>query len=331
MSDSNKTLIKALAALLILSAASRSVSAPLKPDALLSQSPNPTSFPLPSAVSSGTTVNAISPDATGVTPAVKGELPGWLGWLLLPLFGGGLWWLARGRGADSISASPAAVPPSVPAPPAAMPAAAPVGTAALGATAAGAAMISDASDTELSDTEPSDIEPLDTEPLDTEPLLNRATVVDDSRIILTLRTANAAYAYWEAPEVSKAALQDQGGRKFQLRVHDVTDLDVADLNADQPPHSTQVYDLSGTEQDYHVAIPQSDRDYLAEIGYETAEGNWLKLARSSPVGISAAIGGISPKVTAGGAVAGAVAGADEGDRPAGFLDPLEDSTPPGLP
>jgi len=116
-----------------------------------------------------------------------------------------------------------------------------------------------------------------------EPLLDPATVVDDSRIILTARAANDAYAYWEAPEASKAALQDQGGRNFQLRIYDATEIDLDD----HPAHSVQVYGLQGFESDHHVSIPAVDRDYVAEIGYETAEGGWLKLARSNAVRITA--------------------------------------------
>jgi phosphate transport system substrate-binding protein len=133
-----------------------------------------------------------------------------------------------------------------------------------------------------------------------------------NRIILTPRNSEAAYAYWEAPEVNKAALRERGGRNLQLRIYDATDLDLDT----QPAHSVQTYDVSEVDQDRHVPIPQPERDYVAEIGYDTADGEWLKLARSAPIRVHApklpevapivapAIGGVA---LAGAAIAKAVA------------------------
>ncbi|BAU43919.1 DUF4912 domain-containing protein [Leptolyngbya sp. O-77] len=100
-----------------------------------------------------------------------------------------------------------------------------------------------------------------------------------SRIVLTPRNAEDAYAYWEAPEAHKADLKRQGGRDLKLRIYDVTDIDLDR----QPAHSVQEYDVAETDQDRHVPIMASDRDYLAEIGYTTSDGRWLKLARSNSV------------------------------------------------
>ncbi|GAB4461119.1 MAG: hypothetical protein OHK0037_09530 [Elainellaceae cyanobacterium] len=103
--------------------------------------------------------------------------------------------------------------------------------------------------------------------------------VPASRIVLTPRNSEDAYAYWEAPEAHKADLKRQGGRDLKLRIYDVTDIDLDR----QPAHSVQEYDVAETDQDRHVPIMAGDRDYLAEIGYTTSDGRWLKLARSNSV------------------------------------------------
>jgi ABC-type phosphate transport system substrate-binding protein len=107
--------------------------------------------------------------------------------------------------------------------------------------------------------------------------------VPASRIVLTPRNSEDVYAYWEAPESHKADLKRQGGRDLKLRIYDVTDIDLDR----QPAHSVQEYDVAETDQDRHVPIMASDRDYLAEIGYVTSDGRWLKLARSNSVRVPA--------------------------------------------
>ncbi len=106
-----------------------------------------------------------------------------------------------------------------------------------------------------------------------------------SRIILTPRRSDDAYAYWEAPEAHKAELRQKGGQDLTLRVYDVTDID---LNR-QPAHSTQDYSVADLDQDHHVPIPAAERDYLAEIGYLTPDQKWLALARSNTVRVPATI------------------------------------------
>jgi phosphate transport system substrate-binding protein len=113
------------------------------------------------------------------------------------------------------------------------------------------------------------------------PLSDRSMLKRDCRIILVPRNTRDAYAYWEIADEYKAAARIQGGRRFVLRIHDVTNLDIEH----QSPHSTQEYPCNEREQDKHVAIPASDRDYLAEIGYYTDDGRWLSIIRSFDVHI----------------------------------------------
>jgi ABC-type phosphate transport system substrate-binding protein len=103
----------------------------------------------------------------------------------------------------------------------------------------------------------------------------------DSRIVLLPRDPQAAYAYWDVPNDHKAELRRQGGQQLALRLCDVTDIEINQ----QPPHSMQQYDCDEMARDWHLPIPVSDRDYVAEIGYLTAAGGWLLLARSQPVRI----------------------------------------------
>ncbi len=113
----------------------------------------------------------------------------------------------------------------------------------------------------------------------------------DCRMILVPRSVKEAYVYWEVSDAYKAEARRQGGQTLTLRVHDVTN-----LNPDyQAPHYTQEYLCSEQDFDKHVSVPigdlQSDpygyRDFLAELGYYTADNRWIGIVRSFPVHISA--------------------------------------------
>jgi phosphate transport system substrate-binding protein len=106
----------------------------------------------------------------------------------------------------------------------------------------------------------------------------------ENRIILTPRRGNDAYAYWEISDEAKAALKRQAGNNLSLRLYDVTggiDLDK------QAPNSVQQFDCDELAQDRHLTVNTSNRDYIAELGYETSDGRWLKLARSAATRVPA--------------------------------------------
>lgn len=113
---------------------------------------------------------------------------------------------------------------------------------------------------------------------------SRTDMGAESKIILVPRSADAAYAYWEVAEVHRDALKAEGGRTLALRIHDATNLEL-DY---QTPHSTQEYVLADSDLDKHVPIFVPDRDYVAELGYLTDQGNWLQLIRSLHVRVPAA-------------------------------------------
>ncbi|MGB3615537.1 MAG: DUF4912 domain-containing protein [Elainellaceae cyanobacterium] len=97
-----------------------------------------------------------------------------------------------------------------------------------------------------------------------------------SQIILVPSSPLRAYVYWEISEAQRALLKEQGGRHLKLRVHDATGLDI-DY---QPPHHTMEFNCQESDRDCHVVIPTGDRDYIAEVGYTTDDGDWLRIIRS---------------------------------------------------
>ncbi|MTJ10074.1 MULTISPECIES: DUF4912 domain-containing protein [unclassified Anabaena] len=103
----------------------------------------------------------------------------------------------------------------------------------------------------------------------------------ESRIVLLPRDPQWAYTYWDIPNDHKEELRRQGGQQLALRIYDVTDLDL-DY---QSPHSIQEYPADELAREWYLPIPVSDRDYIIDVGYRTADGGWLVLARSARVHI----------------------------------------------
>lgn len=100
-----------------------------------------------------------------------------------------------------------------------------------------------------------------------------------SRVVLKTRNAQEVEAFWDIAPDERQAARQQGGEKLALRLYDVTDIDLDD----QSPHSIQQFDCDELTQRQRIPIGLGDRDYLAEIGYLTANQQWLALARSSHV------------------------------------------------
>jgi hypothetical protein len=101
----------------------------------------------------------------------------------------------------------------------------------------------------------------------------------ESRIVLLPRDPQWSYAYWDVPNEHKEELRRQGGQQLALRIYDITD-----INLDyQSPHSIQEYPCDEMAREWYLPMPVSDRDYVVDIGYRSADGRWLVLARSAPV------------------------------------------------
>ncbi|MCS6782472.1 MAG: DUF4912 domain-containing protein [Gloeomargarita sp. SKYBB_i_bin120] len=103
----------------------------------------------------------------------------------------------------------------------------------------------------------------------------------ESRIVLMPRDPQWAYAYWDIPNEAREERRKQGGQQLALRLYDVTNINLEV----QAPHSVQEYACDELAREWYLPIPVSDRDYVVEIGYRTADGRWLSLARSAAVRI----------------------------------------------
>lgn len=103
----------------------------------------------------------------------------------------------------------------------------------------------------------------------------------ESSIVFTPRTPKWAYVSWYVSENEKEAAQAKGGTILAVRLYDATDIDLSY----QIPPLVEQYECEEIICDSYVAIPISNRDYMAEIGYMTNNHTWLCLARSSKVRI----------------------------------------------
>ncbi len=101
----------------------------------------------------------------------------------------------------------------------------------------------------------------------------------ESRIVLLPRDPKWAYTYWDVSNEHKEELRQQGGQRLMIRLYDVTDVDLSSA----APHSMQQQDCHEMARSWYLEMPVSDRDYIAEIGYLTADDRWLLLARSASI------------------------------------------------
>ena len=95
-----------------------------------------------------------------------------------------------------------------------------------------------------------------------------------SQVFLVPRDAQNAYVHWDVAQADKDALKHQGGQQLVLRVYEVTDTDSAST------YSVQQFLCHEWDRDQQVPIPVSNLDYVAELGYITLDGRFLRLARS---------------------------------------------------
>lgn len=203
------------------------------------------------------------------------DLPWWPWILAFPVLGGLLWWLLRratlvppGSVSEALSLETGIALPTEEG------AGGGLGAGATGTGAENAAVADPTQDATKDADQASDL---------------ASTLAPDPgnpvrRIILTPRSGHAAYAYWELPPSEVEALQRRN-YGLTLKVHDVTDLDPA---AGQTPHRTERVTCPTTAMgDCHLAIPQADRDYLVELGYEDDPLTWHALVRSESVRVPA--------------------------------------------
>ncbi|NJO30301.1 MAG: DUF4912 domain-containing protein [Richelia sp. SL_2_1] len=101
-------------------------------------------------------------------------------------------------------------------------------------------------------------------------------VPGESNILLASRTPKWAYASWNISADSREAMQHLGATQLVLRLYDVTNVDLSYQDA----KLVQQYECETTVSHRYVAIPNTDRDYIAEIGYLTTDKEWSLISRS---------------------------------------------------
>ena len=222
------------------------------------------------------TLDEVNERTPGAADRTRG-IPWWPWILALPILGGLLWWLLKDR-------TPAAVPLGVAEPEPACPSPVPNQSIEVGAAARAAGLAAAGLTTAKSrPATPAPVAPT-SQPGDLRDNATAGIWSDqgaESRITLVPRSADSAHAHWEVAPIHRQTLKHQGGQTMALRIHDATNLELDH----QPAHSTQEYLCQETDQDRHVPIPTPDRDYVAELGYLTEDGQWLRLLRSRHVRI----------------------------------------------
>ncbi|GGA05324.1 hypothetical protein CYANOKiyG1_17550 [Okeania sp. KiyG1] len=106
-------------------------------------------------------------------------------------------------------------------------------------------------------------------------------VLPPCQITITPENEENMMVVWEVPQVAKNAIKEQGGEQYQLRIYDVTGIDLDT----QPAYNVQAYDCEESTQQMQAPVFVKEREYQAEIGYVTDDGEWLKLARSNRIWI----------------------------------------------
>ncbi|MCY7320461.1 MAG: substrate-binding domain-containing protein [Phormidesmis sp. CAN_BIN36] len=112
---------------------------------------------------------------------------------------------------------------------------------------------------------------------------NLPKVETEGQISILPRSAEWANIRWTVPRSLRADVPRQGGERLVVRLYDVTGLDLATQTLDR----FQQFDCDDSAVSCNVPIPASDRTYIAEIGYLSADDRWTQFARSTPVWIPA--------------------------------------------
>ncbi len=109
------------------------------------------------------------------------------------------------------------------------------------------------------------------------------SAVTEGQISILPRSAEWATIRWSVPRSLRADVPRQGGERLVVRLYDVTGVD----GATQTPDRFEQFDCDDLAVSCNVPIPASDRTYIAEIGYLSADEHWTQFARSTPVWIPA--------------------------------------------
>ncbi|MGB3536374.1 MAG: DUF4912 domain-containing protein [Microcoleaceae cyanobacterium] len=271
---------------------------------------SPATVPNPNEVTE--TETAFVPDVGTTTAPTDGGFPWWLLWLLaIPVLGGLLWWLLKGRGElGGVTSIPPATgttttPPATgttgvtPATGVASPGVSP--SPVTGTGSGGTAPTLASPDGNVAPPNPAATLPITSSPAN----LNLGTAAGiagavgatgaamgafawatrplQSRITLSRQAPQSVYSVWNVSPADIDAAKQQGGQQRQLRVYDVTGIDLDTDTLD----NVQQFDCDEATDQLSVEVPQRDRSYISEVGYVTGDNQWLALCRSNSVYIPA--------------------------------------------
>ncbi|WP_414754050.1 DUF4912 domain-containing protein [Anabaena sp. CCY 9910] len=108
---------------------------------------------------------------------------------------------------------------------------------------------------------------------------NLPAIDEASSVVFQHRTSKWAYVSWDISATHQQLLKDAGISQLALRLYDATNIDLSY----QRPQLVQQYEFDEITRDRYVSIPQSDRDYMTEVGYSTPEGEWVTITSSDTV------------------------------------------------
>lgn len=121
------------------------------------------------------------------------------------------------------------------------------------------------------------------------PSINSSPSTTTAHISIAAQNYQSVSVQWTIPVDLTHTLQQDSGNALMIRLLDVTQIDLST----QLPHAIYDYPCDwgedGTPQVMGIAVVQGDRDYIAELGYMTADQQWQQLARSSHVYVAATI------------------------------------------
>lgn len=100
-----------------------------------------------------------------------------------------------------------------------------------------------------------------------------------SSVVFSPRAPKWAYVSWHISPDHQQSLQEHGITQLALRLYDATNFDLSY----QHPQLVQQYEIDEITRDRYLSIPQSERDYVTELGYVTTSGDWVTIARSATV------------------------------------------------
>jgi hypothetical protein len=105
-----------------------------------------------------------------------------------------------------------------------------------------------------------------------------APSISPSTVTLSLAEADDKdlRVQWSVSDQQLDALSALGNLPLNMRIYDVTGID---LNY-QPAHQMERHTLNENSTELVLTVPHYNRDYLAELGYETTDGEWHQLGRS---------------------------------------------------